>query len=180
MTQEQKLLLKKVCQRWVVEFPCFKTVNLDERPKAAKGAVFRCDKYATDRGIYYFLVFEFPRHRPGEFSLRIAVSRSAEQSALDPPVDYKPTPTNIGSHDIAAFMQLQSYQWDLVDVDARNDVVLAELGGPALGGPTYRPESLWQPSSYSLDAESIVEEAIDDVNNKLRRYVFPQLNLDPN
>ena len=175
MAKEQKLFLKRVREAWKTEFPFLKPVDLDEVPKQPKGSNFRCDDYFAARGICYFVSFDFSQRRQGEFQVGIAVSPSCEKSVLDFPEDYPPTPTNIGIYTLAKFLNRQSFRWDLVDVDAKTNAILVSLGGEPIASQVS--ENTWKPSSYALPFEQIADEAIRDVNDKLRRFVFPKLEI---
>ena len=175
MAKEQKLFLKKVKDAWKAEFPFLRQVDLNETPKLPNGCKFRCDDYASTRGVYYFVTFDFSQRRQGEFSVRITVSGSPAKSVLDPAADYQPTPTSIGSHSMGVFLGRQSFRWDLVDVDAKTNAILVSLGGEPIVG--HVSANTWKPSSYALPPEQIVDEAIRDVSDKLRRFVFPRLEI---
>lgn len=177
MGKEQKLFLGRVRKNWETEFPFFKPVDLNEIPKLPKGCKFRCDDYASIRGVFYFVTFDFSQRRQGEFSVRITVSDSPVKSVLDPATDYQPTPTSIGSHSIAAFLGRQAFRWDLVDVDAKTNATLASFGAAPVTPPGYVSPNTWKPSSYALPFEQIADEAIRDVSDKLRRFVFPKLEI---
>lgn len=177
MSKEQKLFLRKVRENWKTEFPFLKPVNLDETPKLPKGCNFCCDRYASTREVYYFVTFDFSQRRQGEFSVGITVSNSPEKSVLNPPVDYRPAPTNVGSYSIAVFMGRSAFRWDLVDVDAITNATLASLGGPPIAMAGHVAANTWKPSSYALPFVQIVDEAVCDVSDKLRRFVFPKLEI---
>lgn len=177
MGKEQKLFLKIVRETWRAEFPFLKPVDLDETPKLPKGSNFCCDDYASTRGVFYFVTFDFSQRRQGEFSVGITVSNSAEKSVLNPPQDSRPTPTNVGSFSIAAFLGRPAFRWDLVDVDAKTNAILASLGGTAIPTLGHVAANTWKPSSYALSFEQIADEAIRDVGDKLRRFVFPKLEI---
>lgn len=177
MAKEQKLFLKKVRQTWSVEFPFLKPVDLDEVPMQPKGSIFRCDEYFATRGVCYFVSFDFSQRRQGEFMVGITVSPSREKSILDPPQDYTPTPTNVGTYNLAKFLNRQSFVWDLVDVTARTNAIQREFGIPPTTTPGYVAPNTWKPPSYALPFEEIANEAIRDVSDKLRRFVFPKLEI---
>jgi len=177
MSKEQKLFLEKVRETWKTQFPFLKPVDLDETPKLPKGCNFRCDDYASTRGVVYFVTFDFSQRRVGEFSVGVTVSNSPEKSVLNPPEDYRPTPKNIGSYSIAAFLGRSTFRWDLVNVDAKTNAMLASLGGTPIATPPHVAANTWKPSSYALPFEQIADEAISDLNDKLRRFVFPKLEI---
>lgn len=177
MSKEQKLFLKKVREIWKIEFPFLKPVNLDETPKLPNGCNFRCDDYALTRAVYYFVTFDFSQRRQGEFTVGITVSSSPEKSVLNPPADYQPTPTNVGSYSIAAFLEHPAFRWDLMNVDAKTSEFLVSLGGTPIPLSKHILANTWKPSSYALPFEQIAEEAIHDVSDKLRRIVFPKLEI---
>jgi len=177
MSKEQKRFLKKVRETWNMEFPFLELVDLEEIPKISKGCNFRCKDYFSTRGVCYFVTFDFSQRRQGEFLIGITVSPSPEKSVLSPPEDYTPTPTNIGSYNMAVFLGRQSFRWDLVDVDAKVNAILVSLGGEPIQTPDYAYANVWKPSSYALPFEQIAEEAICDINQKLRRFVFPKLEI---
>jgi hypothetical protein len=171
------IFLRKVREAWKTEFPFLKAVDLEETPKIPKGCNFRCDEYFGSRGVFYFFTFDFSPRRPGEFSIGVTVSPSNARSVLSPAVESNPTPTSIGSHSIAAFMGRQTFRWELVDVDAKTNAILTSLGGLPIVTPDYVLADTWKPSSFALPLEQIVDEAITDVNDKLRRFVFPKLAI---
>lgn len=177
MSKIQRQFLKSVRETWKAEFPFFKPVDLEETPKLPKGCNYRCDDYASTRGVFYFVTFDFSQRRQGEFSVAITVSNSAEKSILSPPEAAQPGPTNIGSYCIAAFLGRPAFSWDLVDVDAKTNATLVSLGMESIPTPDYVSANIWKPSSYSLPFELIADEAIRDVSDKLRRFVFPALQL---
>lgn len=177
MGKEQKLFLKQVREAWKNEFPFLKPVDLDEIPKMPKGSNFRCDDYFSTRGVCYFVSFDFSQRRQGEFLVAITVSPIREKSVLSPPKDYTPAPTNVGTYNLAKFLNRSSFRWDLVDVDAKTNAILVSLGGAAISTPDYVTANVWKPSSYALPFEQIAGEAIRDVSDKLRRFVFPKLEV---
>ena len=177
MGKEQKLLLKKVRQLWSVEFPLLKPVDLDEVPKQPKGCNFRCDDYFSERRVCYFVTFHFSQRRQGEFSIGITVSPAREKSVLSPPEDDTPDPKNVGTYNLAKFLNRQSFRWDLVDVDAKTNTTLVSLCAAPVLTPDYVLANVWKPSSYALPFDQIAEEAVRDVSDKLRRFVFPKLEI---
>ncbi len=177
MAKEQKLFLKKVREAWKEEFPFLKPVDLDEVPKPAKNSVFRYDDCFSTRGVCYFVSFGFSQRRQGEFMVGITVSPSREKSVISPPENHPPSSTNVGSYNLARFLNRQSLSWDLVDVDAKTNAILVSLGGAPITTPDYVAVNVWKPSSYALPFDEIADEAIRDVNDKLRRFVFPKLQI---
>lgn len=129
--------------------------------------------------MYYFIAFDFSPQKRGEFSVGITVSPLAEKSLLDPTEVSKSGPKNIGAYTIAAFLGKPVFRWDLVDVDAKTNAILVSLGGSPIRTPGYVAINVWKPSSYDLPFEQIANLAIDDVNEKLRRFVFPKLGITP-
>jgi hypothetical protein len=69
----------------------------------------------------------------------------------------------------------QSFRWDLVDVDAITKAIWFSLGGEPIASRVS--ENRWKPSSYALPFDQIADEAIRDVNDKLRLFVFPKLEI---
>lgn len=177
MANEQKQFLKMVREAWKTEFPFLKPVDLDEVPRQPKGSNFRCDDYFSTRGVCYFVSVDFSQRRQGEFLVGITVSPLGEKSILSPPENYTPTPTSIGTYNLAKFLNRQSFRWDLVDVDAKTNAILVSLGGAAIPTPDYVAANVWKPSSYALPFEQIADQAIRDVSDKLRRFVFPKLEI---
>lgn len=178
MAKEQKHFLKRVRETWEAEFPFLKPVDLDEVPKIPRGCNYCCGNYVAIRGVFYFVTFDFSPVCPGEFSLGITVSDSAHKSVLNPPTDYRPTPTNVGSYNIAVFMGRQAFLWDLVGTDDKVNSMLASLRTTSIVRPTPLTANMWKPSSYDLPFAQIADEAIRDVNSKLRRFVLPKLQID--
>ncbi len=119
--------------------------------------------------------FDFSKTRVGEFSVSVTVSNTADKSVLDPPTDYRPTPTNIGSYNLAVFLGRHHFRWELEDVDAKTNAILVSLGGQPIVG--ISSENIWRPSSYVMPTDLIFGEAIKDVNDKLRQFVFPKLEI---
>lgn len=177
MGKEQKSLLKRVRKVWALEFPFLKPVDLDEVPKQPKGCNFCCDDYFATREVCYFVTFHFSQRRPGEFSVGVSVSPSREKSILSPPEDYTPSPRNVGAYSMAVYLNRQWFCWDVVDVDAKTNAILVSLGGAPITTPDYVLANVWKPSSYALPFEQIADEAIGDVSDKLRRFVFPKLEI---
>jgi hypothetical protein len=177
MSNGRKQFLRVLRETWKTEFPFLKSVDINETPKIAKGCNFRCDDYFTTRGVYYFITFDFSQRRQGEFSLGVTGSDSAEKSVLDLPDSYVPSPTNVGSYSVAVFLNCQSFRWDLVDVNARTDAILASFGAPPITAPGYVSPNTWRPSSYAMPFRKIADEAVRDVSDKLRRFVFPKLEI---
>jgi len=178
MASEQKQFLKRVRETWKRELPCFKLVDLDEIPKQPKSCNFRCDSYFASRGVCYFITFDFSHRRQGEFSVGITVSNSPEKSILNPPDNYTPTPTNVGSYNLAKFLDRQSFRWDLVDVDGKTNAALVEFGMAPVFTPDYVAANVWKPSTYALSFDQIADEALRDASDKLRRFVFPKLHIE--
>lgn len=177
MPNEQRQFLKMVREDWKTRFPFLNPVDLDEVPRRPKGSTFRCDDYFSTRGVCYFVSFDFSQRRQGEFLVGITVSPSREKSILSPPENYTPSPTNIGIYNLSRFLNRQSFSWDLVDVDAKTNAILTSLGGVPIVTPDYVAANVWKPSSYALPFEQIADEAIRDVSDKLRRFVFPKLEI---
>jgi hypothetical protein len=177
MGKEQKLFLKRVKEAWSTDFPFLKPVELDEVPKQPKGCNFRCEDYFSTRGVCYFVTFHFSQRRQGEFSVSIAVSPSRDKSVLNSPEIYIPAPKNVGSYSMAVFLNRQSFRWDLTDVDAKTNGTLLSLGMASLPTADYVSANVWKPSSYALPFEQIADEAIRDLSNKLRQFIFPKLEI---
>ena len=161
MGKEQKLFLKKVREAWLREFPFFKPVDLDEVPKQPKGSTFRCDDYFSTRGVCYFVSFDFSQRRQGEFLVGITVSPSREKSVLNPPEDYTPTPTNVGTYNLAKFLNRQSFRWDLVMLMPRRTrrwprSVRHRLQPPAMCHRTHGNHPLTPCPSHKLPMKPLV------------------------
>ena len=41
----------------------------------------------------------------------------------------------------------------------------------------YNDTNRWRPRSYKLPMEKIIDEAIDDLNARLRKFVFPKMKI---
>jgi hypothetical protein len=109
--------------------------------------------------------------------IQITVSPSPDKTFIDPQGDYPPGPTNIGPYNLGWFLDPhQNLLWDLVDVDGKVNAILASLGG-GFQFPEYSGPDVWKPSSYVLPFEEITDEAIRDINDRLRRFVFPKLEI---
>ncbi|MFN3407709.1 MAG: hypothetical protein ACK45B_01835 [Limisphaerales bacterium] len=178
MSSEQKKFLKMLRQKWAEEFPFLRPVELNEVPVLPKGCKFRCDDYVLDRGIYYFITIDFSQRRLGEFSVRVTVSDVPDKSIWDPATDDEPGPNSLGSHSIATFMGRQAYRWDLLGLAARNDAAMHAAGIHLPGVSTIPSANTWHPSSYDRPFEQIANEAINDVSDKLRKFVFPKLRVE--
>lgn len=177
MAGEQRIFLKRVAETWRTEFPFMKAVDLDQIPKLPKGATFQCDDYLLRRSVCYFVSFDFSQRRQGEFMVGIAVSHSPEKSLVSPAEYHPPSPTNVGVYNLAAFINRPSFRWDLVDVDAKTNAILNSLGGMPISTPDYVAVDVWKPTSYALPFEQIADQAVSDVSDKLRRFVFPKLEI---
>ncbi len=162
---------------WAKGFPFLKPVDLIEVPKWPKGCNFRCADYSKLRGLFYFVSFSFSRVRQGEFSMAVTVSRYSDRSVLEPPDDYHPSPTNIGTYNMAAFLGCRNFRWQIVDCNTRLNEVVVSLGGIQEETPSHVAVNIWKPSSFDLPFNTICDEAIRDVNAKLRHYVFPKLDI---
>ena len=90
----------------------------------------------------------------------------------------KLTPTSIGMFTIWKFMNLPRFHWALVDLEAEQYALFAKLGVQQIDLRGLKSSNTWQPSSYDLPVDKIADEAIADVNDKLRRFVFPKLEVD--
>ena len=178
MATVQNVFLRKVRESWKREFPFFEPVDINEVPKLPKGTKFVCGDHFESRKVVYFIHFDFSEKRAGEFSICVSISASKDRSVLEPPNVYKPSPLNVGSYGIGAFLDCQTFRWTLVDVDAGLDENLRSLGLEPIGFASMPSPNTWKPSSFSLPAEKIVEEAILDVNEKLKSHVFPRLQID--
>jgi hypothetical protein len=176
MAKLQKAFLTKVREVWKREFPFLELVDIDQVPKLPKGTDFGCDEYAINRGVYYFVSFHFRPKVPGDLSIAVTVSNSPDKSVLDPPLDYRPSPTNVGTYNIAAFLGLPDCRWHLTDVDGDLNRWLFPGGEPPVVLPP--DPNVWKPSSYAIEFDVIADEAIQDVNDKLKRFVFPKLEID--
>lgn len=178
MAKEQTQFWKRVREAWKKEFPFLKLVDLDEIPRLPKSSNFCCDDYFSSRGVCYFVTIDFSARRHGEFMVGITVSPSREKSVLNPSTYNPPSPSHVGSYNLAEFLDRQSCRrWDLVDVDAKTSAICNELGIPMMTLLDHAAADVWKPSSYSLPFDQIADEAIHDVSDKLRRFVFPKLEI---
>jgi len=178
MAHEPRQFLKRLAASWRKEFPFLKQVDLDEVPRVPKGCNFLCDKYGATRGYYYFVAVEFSPKRRGQFSVRIAVSPSAQQSTLDTVMGFPPSPTTTGSFGIADFLGRKHFAWALVDLEAERDALFAKLGTPMPELGNNRHDRIWRPSTYDQPFDKIADEAIAHLNHMLRTNVFPKLEIE--
>jgi len=107
-----------------------------------------------------------------QFSIGIVISPSPERSTLDPAMVDQPTPTSIGSFGIWQLMGRPYFAWALVDLEAETKALL----GLSSGLP--KSPDVWRPATYDQPLEKIVDEAIADVNLRLRAHVFPMLQIE--
>jgi len=171
MAKEQKTFLTLLNRSWKTEFPFLKAGWADEVKRRPKNCNFLCDDYATLRGRYYFFQIDFSRRRRGELSITITLSKSQGESILPASDDPEPTPLSLGAFGIWQFMQRPSYAWSIVDLEAESMALLGISSGLA------KPPDVWCPTTYHQPLEKIVEEAIADVNQTLRKYVLPTLQI---
>ncbi len=171
MAGEQKQFLKQVTALWRREFPFLQPVDLQELPRVPKGCNFLYQGGGGVPGYYYFVCFDFSSKRRGEFSIGVTISQSPERSTLNPAMVDKPTPTSVGSFGIWQFMGRHYMAWALVDLEAEAKA----LFGLTSGLP--KSPDVWRPTTYDQPLEKIVEEAIADVNQSLRKHVLPALQI---
>lgn len=180
MAGESTRFLKLVRKAWLTGFPFLKPVEVDEVPRRQKCSNFCCADYAKTRGLFYFVSFDFDRNFRGQFSISITVSQSADRSVLDPSEDCRhPSATNVGTFPIAVFLGRGDFRWQLLDWEGNLNSFIVGLGGPAddYQSPFPKGYHYWQPSSFELPLEAIGQEAIHDINGKLRQFVFPKLEI---
>jgi len=94
------------------------------------------------------------------------------ESILPPSEDREPTPESVGAFGIWQFMHRPRFDWSLVDLEAESMALL----GISSGLPNS--PNVWRPSTYDQPLEKIVEEAIAHVNQTLRTFVFPVLQIE--
>ena len=82
------------------------------------------------------------------------------------------SPVSVGSFAIWQFMGHQRYDWALVDNEAESIALM----GFSTGLP--KSTNLWRPTTYQQPIEKICDEAIEDINRTLRKYVFPVIQLN--
>jgi hypothetical protein len=177
MASIQKRFLKQVREAWRRDYPFLKPVNLVEVPRLPNGANFLCDRYFSERGRAYFIWFDFPQKRFGEFHLGISVTDTLTQSIRDHGLA-KPTPTALGIYDVVQFGSPKR-TWALVDIEAESDKFFQSLGMDTSDLALPRSQSTWFPQSYEVPEAQIFDEAITDVAATLAKYVFPALQIKP-
>lgn len=177
MPSLQKQFLLRVRERWAIEFPYFRPFVTDEIQKLPKYSRYICDSYADKRGVYYFILFNMFQKKAGGFSLEISISDSNQKSIINSGCG-KPSPINIGRYNINTFLGVQSYEWDMIDVEGEFDKFMLSIGGIILPASIDRYPDSWIPSSFDLPHETIIDQAIDDVNEKLHKFVLPKLEID--
>jgi hypothetical protein len=179
MANEQRRFLKMVKEAWEKEFPFLEPVDLHQVPKPLKGSTFRCDKYFEERAVCYFVHFCFSKKIHSKFTVHIKVSPSPNKSFVPLEGRREPGPTAVGSYNLSKFLKRQTYTWSLLDGLGKLDESYVSLGFEPLfrNLPERNPELHWKPSSFALPFEEICVEAIQDLNDKLRRFVFPKLEI---
>jgi hypothetical protein len=164
---------------WAREFPFLRPIEVAETPMRPRGSNFVCDNFLRTRGHLYFFSVEIPPKRSEELTLEITISDSKERSRLEigwrqDLLSLKPRTYRIG-----AFLNGKDFWWALADVNAKNSALMESLGAPAIGTSALQRANSWKPSSFDEPIETIVKEAVQDVNSKLRQHVFPKLHIDP-
>ena len=178
MAHEQNHFLRHAALSWRKEFPFFKPIDLEEVPKVPKGCTYLCDAYASTRGRFYFISFDFNPRCRGEFSLGVTISPSPNRSVLDPAEAPKATPFTLGSFGIWQFLDKPWLAWALVDLEAEQRALFLQAGVEDPLSELGPRRHVWRPTSYAQPFEKIAEEALNDVNEKLRSKVFPVLQID--
>ncbi len=178
MASIEKFLLQSVKKKWHEEFPFLKPARIKQISGVRKDACYLCDSFAQSRNRYYFVTFEFHPKQPGQFSISITISDSIAEPLQESFTETHLSPDKIGTFTIAAFLGKPSFSWMLYDWDAQNVAYWKSLGAdmPSVRGLDL--PNIWKPSSFELPPERIVEETIQDINDKLKKQVFPKLQID--
>jgi hypothetical protein len=171
MAGEQKLFLKHLKHSWQQEFPFLSPVHVIEVPQVPRGCNFICERYALTRSRYYFMQVDLSPKRRGQFSISVAISPRRDKSTLDSRGVSDISPMAVGSFGIWQFMQVQRFDWALVDTHSE---LISHFGGDVVPS---RSAYLWVPTTYEQPLEEIISEALTHVNQTLRECVFPRLEI---
>ena len=168
-----KILKTRLEKSWSTEFPGLEVI----RRNASGSIVFCCNKYFTSRGLMYLFHIAFSSRRPGRFSVSIGISKSEVNAGPLQGSNFEPS--KLGEYPICAFQSTKDFWWHLEDIESRERASLAQWGVPGLTSlVNYNDNNRWRPSSYALPIEDIVDEAICDLNQRLKKFVFPKLQIE--
>ena len=176
MAKIQQLFLRKAKEAWQREFPFLRPVDLKIN-RLPKGASFLCDNYFATRRVVYFLTFEFNPRRIGEFTISVTVSPSATSPIVDSTGPFQPSPTQPGSYLIGAYFGRPMYGWALINGEEETAAFFRSIGEAPPNVGMVSKQDLWRPVSFDLPPEEIVKQAIADINQKLRQFVFSILQI---
>jgi hypothetical protein len=175
----QKQFLKKLKENWSSEFPFLKPIEVKEIPRRDKNCNFIYEGSYEKAGLAYFFSIQFSKIRIGEFTLDVSISNDKEHSILERKGKQDLSELKIGTYRIGSFFEKKDYWWMLVDVDRESYRLFESIG--AVGSDLLKlgeqKQNRWQPSSFELPPDQIINEAIADVNKKLRLYVFPKCKI---
>ena len=174
----QKQDLKKLKENWNNEFSFLKPSEVKEIPRRDKNCNFIYEGSYEEVGLAYFFSIQFSKIRVGEFTLDVSVSNDKEHSILERRGKQDLSELKIGTYRIGSFFEKKDYWWALVDVDAEGHRLFESIGGVGSDLPKLNEQNRWQPNSFKLPPDQIINEAIADVNEKLRLYVFPKCKIN--
>ena len=168
-----KIFMTRLKKSWSIEFQCLKPI----RRKGSNSIVYCCDNYFTSRGLMYLFHVVFADKTPGRFSVSIGISKSDVNAG---PLQGSSFETNkLGEYPIFAFLNKRDFWWHLENIESRKRASYAAMGVPGLTSIiNYNDNNRWRPSSYALPIEDIVDEAINDLNMRLKKFVFPKLQIE--
>lgn len=172
-----RLFLRKLRENWRGKFPFLRPVDLDESSRRVSGGNFVCDQYFAERQLAYFCSVEIHHQRKGEVTIDVTVSDSKQRSVREAKCGAVINPQESGTYRLGMFVNGRDFWWALADTDARLSNDLKSLG---IEPSTLDPASLqnrWKPKTYDLPMDTIIDEAIADINQKLELYVFPKLKI---
>lgn len=176
----KKLLLRKIQENWKQEFPLLKPIDLDEVPRRIKGGNYVCDQYFQERNLAYFFSIDFHLKRQGEFTIDVTISNSPKQSIQTGGSRWDLDAERIGSYRLGTFVNGKDCWWALADADTLHAGNLKSLGFESADIFPTPAQNRWRPSSFDLPPGKIIAEAIGDINEKLKSFVFPKLKVEMN
>ena len=170
--------IKALKRDWETRFPFVTHAKEAMLPFRPKTTTFAIDKEYCDENEWLYLYLDFNPKRPGAFTVEIIISHTEQPQTLRHCFLGDLQNRKEGIYRIGLLVNNQDMWWDLKDIDGELLTFIEEMMPfSEEEKERWHHTNNWKPQKYTNDLSIIIDEAINDLGDKLSSYVFPKILL---
>jgi len=177
MAKFTKPFMQELRLSWQREFPFLQPASANIIPNRSQSITYTYHTGSATNLFYHFAIL-FTSKQPGEFTVEIFISDKPTQETMTIcwPDDIKDR--KLGQYRIGWFVDGKDHWWGLKDNVAESNAFMKSLDADFPSNlQMQKRQYLWLPSSLDQPLNSIINEAIADLNQKMKDHVFPKLDI---